>query len=217
MMSRSARCVRPLSSRSRMFASSSLKYSNTDEVEEETETDLSDVKIVNNDIYFSCDVTADTALQLTMAVKEVTKKNQIMSINFGIDPPPVNIYINSDGGEVHSALSVFDQIRNNPVDVTTIISGNAQSAATIISLSGHNRQITANSYMLIHNISSSFWGKMHEFEDEMKNMSKLTANLKKIYKDNTSITKAKLNTILTKDLLIDSKECLRLGLVDEII
>ena len=31
-------------------------------------------------------------------------------------------------------------------------------------------------------------------------MSKLTANLKKIYKDNTSITKAKLNTILTKDL-----------------
>ena len=52
---------------------------------------------------------------------------------------------------------------------------------------------------------------------EMKNMSKLTANLKKIYKDNTSITKTKLNTILTKDLLMDSKECLRLGLVNEII
>ena len=45
MMSRSARCVRPLSSRSRMFAASSLKYSHTDETEEETETDLSDVKL----------------------------------------------------------------------------------------------------------------------------------------------------------------------------
>ena len=58
---------------------------------------------------------------------------------------------------------------------------------------------------------------MHEFEDEMKNMSKLTANLKSIYKDNSSITRAKLNTLLSKDLLMDAKECLKLGLVDEII
>ena len=170
-MSRTSRCARPLSSRNKMFASSSLKFiNNSEETEEEPESDLSDVKIVNNDIYFSCDVTADTSLQLIMAVKEVTKKNQIMSINFGIEPPPINLYINSDGGEVHSALSVFDNIQSNPVQVNTIISGNAQSAATIISLAGHNRQIMSNSYMLIHNISSAFWGKMHEFEDEMKSI-----------------------------------------------
>lgn len=218
MMSRTSRYTRPKSSRAKMFTASSLKFTNSgEETEDDSECDLSDVKIVDNDIYFSCDVTADTSLQLTMAVREVTKKNQIMSINYGVDPPPVNIYINSDGGEVHSALSVFDSIQANPVQVNTIISGNAQSAATIISLAGHHRKISSNSYMLIHNISSTFWGKMHEFEDEMKNMSKLTANLKTIYKNNSDLTRAKLNTLLSKDLLMDAKECLKLGLVDEII
>lgn len=197
----------------------SIKYlGNNDTETEEDESDIeNNVKVVNNSIFFYTAVNTVSILNTITILSKMIKECQMIGIALGIDPPPITIYINSEGGEVHSALSLFDFIRSSPVKIITVITGNASSAATIISLSGHERKITVNSYMLIHNISSSFWGKMHEFEDEMKNMSKLTANLKKIYKDNTSITKTKLNTILTKDLLMDSKECLRLGLVDEII
>ena len=58
---------------------------------------------------------------------------------------------------------------------------------------------------------------MHEFEDEMKNMSKLTCCLKKIYKENTNITRAKLDSLLSKDLIMDASQCQKMGLVDEII
>ena len=206
-----------------MFRNSRLSQSkrshkyNGDDTEEEEETEFTEVKVVNNDIYFYCDVTAETCLELIMAIREISKKSKIMAINFGIEPPPVNIYINSDGGEVHSALSVFDTIMGNDVEVNTIISGNAQSAATIISLAGHKRKITKNSYMLIHNISSGFWGKMHEFEDEMKNMAKLTLNLKRIYKENTAINKTQLENLLKNDLLLDAKTCIKYGLVDELV
>ena len=71
--------------------------------------------------------------------------------------------------------------------------------------------------MLIHNISSSFWGKMHEFEDEMKNMAKLTSNLKSIYRENSKLNKKTIESLLKKDLLIDAKTCLKYGLVDEIV
>ena len=185
-------------SRSRYSSSRSQKYTDNtkgkkmlsirceDDVEEEIDSgEYSEVFVKDNNIYFYTAVEPNTALELIMAIRDLTKKNQILSISYNIPPPTINIYINSEGGEVHSALSVFDTIRQNIVPINTIISGNASSAATIISLAGHTREITSNSYMLIHNISSGFWGKMHEFEDELKNMAKLTSNLKKIYKENT--------------------------------
>ena len=194
-------------------------YSNTyinEESDNEDRDDYSEIKIVDNNIYFFTDVNRDTILELTLAIKEVTKHLQIMNIKYNIEIPYINIYINSEGGEVHAALSVFDVIQNNPIEIKTIITGNACSAATIISLAGHQRTITENSYMLIHNISSSFWGKMHEFEDEMKNLAKLTTNLKRIYKKHSSINQTQLNSLLKKDILIDSKTCLKYGMVDMI-
>ena len=92
----------------------------------------------------------------------------------------------------------------------------AASAATIISVAGHRRFITGNSHMLIHQISSSFWGKMNEFEDEMQNLSLLTKYIMKIYKDNTNLTVKKMKDIFKKDLWMPADECLKMGLVDEI-
>ena len=183
---------------------------------EEDNEDYSEVTVVDNNIYFFTDVNCNSILELTLAIKEVTQKMQIHQIKFNVEPPPITLYINSDGGEVHSALSVFDTITDNPVEIITVISGNACSAATIISLAGHTRYITPNSYMLIHNISSAFWGKMHEFEDEMKNLAKLTSNLKRIYKSSTKLTKPQLDNLLKKDLLLDAKTCVKYGMVDAI-
>jgi ATP-dependent protease ClpP protease subunit len=195
---------------------SSNKYKMT-ELEDEDLEETCNVRVQDNNIYFFCPVTSETILELTVNIDILSKELQKFAIQYDIEPPPINIYINSEGGEVHAALSVFDTIKNNKVYINTIISGNASSAATIIALAGSKRKITNNSYMLIHNISSVFWGKMHEFEDEMKNMNKLTSNLKRIYKDYGSITKKQLDDLLKKDLLLDSKTCLKYGFVDEIV
>ena len=82
---------------------------------------------------------------------------------------------------------------------------------------GKTRQITQNSYMLIHNISSGFWGKMHEFEDEIKNLKLLTKDIRKMYTQYTNIKTKQLDQLLKKDLLLHAKICLSYGLVDEII
>ena len=71
--------------------------------------------------------------------------------------------------------------------------------------------------MLIHQISGGFWGKMNEFEDEMKNMKLTMKIVKKLYKEYGNIPEVNLDTILKKDIWWNSKKCLKLGLVDEII
>jgi ATP-dependent protease ClpP protease subunit len=200
-------------------AKASSKYRNDDEEDNEDDVEASeynDILVQDNNIYFYTEVTPKSALELIIAITDLTKQMRILAITHNIPAPTIMIHINSEGGEVHSALSVFDTIKRNPTPIKTIISGNASSAATIISLAGHERVISQNSYMLIHNISSGVWGKMHEFEDVMKNMSKLTTNLKKIYKENTTITNIQLENLLKKDLLLDAKTCVKYGLVDAI-
>lgn len=184
--------------------------------EESDELDIGSelVKIIDNAIYFYAEVDSESILALITSIRNLTNENLILSIKLDIKPPPIKLYINSDGGELHSALAAFDVIKQNKVPIYTIITGTACSAATIISLAGHTRKITKNSYMLIHNISSEFWGKMHEFEDEMKNMEMLTDNIKTIYKQNSNINQKRLDKLLKKDLLMDADTCLKLKLVD---
>ena len=150
------------------------------ESDENSDYEEENIKVINNDIYFYSDVTNESILELTIAIKKLTNELLIKNISYNVEIP-INLHINSDGGDVYAVLSIINLMENNKIDINTIIEGKACSAATILSLFGTNKYITRNSYMLIHNISSDFWGKMHEIEDEMKNLILLTKDVKKIY------------------------------------
>lgn len=175
-----------------------------------------EIKVINNDIYFYCDITTATILNLTHIIRTLTNKLLHLNINYNINLN-INLHINSDGGEVYAVLSILHLIENNKIDIHTIVEGRACSSATILSLFGKKRYITKNSYMLIHNISSGFWGKMHEIEDEMKNLGLLTRDIKKMYRTYSNITTKNLDNLLKKDLLLTANVCLKHGLIDAII
>ena len=193
-----------------------FKFKMEEGEEEEEEVVESEVKVLNNNIYFYCEVSKETIIDLNYHLEDLSNKLMIMSIQNGIDPIPIKLHIQSDGGEVFSAFSAVDTIKNCKVPVHTYIEGCAASAATIISVAGHRRFITKNSHMLIHQISSGFWGKMNEIEDEMKNLALITKYVMNIYKENTNLTLKQMKEIFKKDLWMPSDECLKMGLVDEI-
>ena len=191
------------------------KYVLEEEGEEE-DIESEEIKVIDNHIYFYCDVTMLSILNLTESIKTLTKKLLQMNIEYDTNLE-IFLHINSGGGDVFAILSIIHLIENNKIDINTIIEGQACSAATILSMVGKKRSITQHSYMLIHNISSGFWGKMHEIEDEMKNLTLLTKDLRKMYRNYTNITTKQLDTLLKKDLLLNAKICLSYGLVDDII
>ena len=192
-----------------------FKMAETDDEDEDYEE--ANVKVLNNNIYFYCEVSKESILDLNYNIEELSNKLMILSIQNGIDPIPIKIHIQSDGGEVFSAFSAVDTIKNCKVPVHTYIEGCAASAATIISVAGHKRYITKNSHMLIHQISSSFWGKMNEFEDEMKNLNLLTKYVTNIYKQDTKLSVKQMKEMFKKDLWMPAEECFKMGLVDEIM
>jgi ATP-dependent protease ClpP protease subunit len=186
------------------------------EGDEGDEREEREIKVIDNHIYFYSDVSIKSILELTEIIKKLTKELLMLNIQFNTNVE-IYIHINSGGGDVFAVLSCIHLIENNKININTIVEGQSCSAATILAMVGKTRKITQNSYMLIHNISSGFWGKMHEFEDEMKNLTLLTKDIRKMYNKYTTIKAKQLDQLLKKDLLLNAKTCVSYGLVDEII
>ena len=73
--------------------------------------------------------------------------------------------------------------------------------------------------MLVHQLSSGFWGKMEEIKDEFMNLKKLMKTLTKVYREYTTIeetSETTLKELLKRDLWLSANECLKNGMVDVI-
>ena len=178
------------------------------------------VTVRENHIYYYGGVTTGNCLKLNLAIQDVSRKLSLVRVDMGVDNLKIFLHINSFGGSVFAALSSIDTIMNCDYPIVSIIEGAAASAATLMSVVCHERVIRPNAYMLIHQMSSGFWGKMEEIKDEFINLKKLSKKLKKIYKEHTKLnnktSEVKLNEILKRDLWWDSDECIKYGLVDRI-
>jgi ATP-dependent protease ClpP protease subunit len=111
----------------------------------------------------------------------------------------------------------MDTILRCKVPVYTYVDGFAASAATFLTIVGNKRFISRHSYMLIHQLTSNFWGKYSEFQDAKQNLDLMMDTIKNVYKKYTKVPVRKLNEILKHDLMWDAETCLKYGLVDEII
>ena len=184
---------------------------------DDTKTEYGILQDINNDIYFYSPITQRSCFELKNKINELDMKSTIMHIQYKIDPPPIHLHIQSNGGSLFHTLYIVDLIKNLNTPVYTYVDGFAASAATLISVVGKKRFITKNSLMLVHQLSGSDSGKFDELEDQMTNMKVLMSAIKMIYLNNTDINPLQLNTLLKKDLWLNSEICLLYGLVDEII
>ena len=175
------------------------------------------IAVHENKIYFYANVNRESVVELNKKVGEIESKSLTLGNNLDISPPLIKILINSGGGSITAGISSMDTILRCKVPVETYVDGFCASAATFISVVGKKRYMSRNSYMLIHQLSSSLWGKYSEIEDEKKNLDLMMETIKNVYKEYTKVPMKKLDEILRHDLLWDANTCLKYMLIDEII
>ena len=170
-------------------------------------------------IFFSGNICRESADDLFI---EIVKVNSLIStINDenkqrGISINYIDLYINSSGGSLMDSFVIGDFISNSMYPINTCVQ-NAASGATIISNSGKKRFIQKNGLMLIHQLSSSSKGNYRELRDDFYNNTLFMDKIKKFYSEKTTMSNEKIEELLTKDIWLDAKTCLELGLVDKII
>jgi len=176
------------------------------------------IEVDENKIYFYSEVGESQALELNKIIRHLDLEMEFLARRLGLsEPPPIKIFIHSPGGSFFSALSIVDTIKSCKSPIHTYIDGFAASAATMISVVAKKRFATKNAFMLIHQQRMMWEGKHADFIDEIENQKHVTDTIRKIYLDHTKMKPKELDSILKRELHMPSDECLRLGLIDEII
>ena len=175
------------------------------------------ISVHENKIYYYSNVNRESAVELNKKIGELESKSLTMSKTLDIDTPSIKVLINSGGGSITAGISSMDTILRCKVPVETYVDGFCASAATFLSVVGEKRFMSRNSYMLIHQLSTNFWGKYSEFEDEKQNLDLMMETIKNVYREYTEVPMKKIDEILKHDLMWDAETCKTLGLVDEIV
>lgn len=174
------------------------------------------VKIIGNEILFYGDIDSENALVFVEKFKkleiELLKKKAEL---IGYDPQ-IRLHIMSGGGDIFSGLNMMNVIECSRVKVVTIAQGSCCSAATFVLLGGSERRIGRNAYVLIHQISTEFWGNFQDLKTELKSTEKFMKMLKKMYLTKTRIPEKKFKKLMKKDLYLSPDKCLKYKIVDAV-
>jgi ATP-dependent protease ClpP protease subunit len=173
------------------------------------------VERIDNSIYFYDEVNRKSVLKLMICLKETTNEIQKKLYDTG-GSGIIYLHICSFGGSVFEGFAAMDVVKSNPIPVTTVIEGVVCSAATFMALGGAQVTMRPSAHMLIHQMSSCFWGKYDDFNDEKQTLDKLMNVLRKMYSKHTSIPGDILADMFRRDIYIDFDECLKWKVIDSV-
>jgi ATP-dependent Clp protease, protease subunit len=171
-----------------------------------------------NKIYFSDEINTKSINSLCRLIEQKNQEYLALASSGYIkysEPAPIILFIDSVGGSCTSGFRAIDMIKNSKVPIYTVVSGLAASSASQISVSGKKRFMTANGYMLLHQVRiSGFEGKYVDVEDEYGNLSEIMEKTHAIYKNNCKLSNEQLDDMLKREKLLNLKQCIEYGLVD---
>ena len=144
---------------------------------------------------------------------------QLLHLDSVAPGEPIQMYINSPGGEVYAGLGVLDTMQFVQSPVQTICVGMAASMASVLLAAGEKgqRHILPNSVVMIHQPSSGVRGQQTEIQiiaDETKRIRDL---INKLLADYTGKELADIDRDTERDNYLTADEALAYGLVDKII
>lgn len=82
-----------------------------------------------------------------------------------IGPRPIEVQINSPGGDMFEGIAIYNVLREHPQPITVKIMGMAASAASVIAMAGDEILIGAASFIMVHNCWVVAVGNRHDMQE----------------------------------------------------
>lgn len=144
---------------------------------------------------------------------------QLLLLDSQSKEQPINIFINSPGGEVYAGLAIYDIMQYISAPVYTNCVGIAMSMGSVILMAGESghRSALPNSRIMIHAGSAGFRGNTPDLEVQAQEVLALRDVLEGIYAKHTGHSKKKLRRDMERDNFMSPEQALEYKLIDEII
>lgn len=129
---------------------------------------------------------------------------------------PLNIYINSYGGEVFEGFAIYNMLKRYSGYKTVYVDGIAASIASVIAMCGDKIVMNEASMMMIHNASGVCIGNAEEMQKVVNALEQMNEVIRDVYIARTGLSNEKLEELMNNETFMSAKDCVELGFADEI-
>jgi ATP-dependent Clp protease, protease subunit len=144
---------------------------------------------------------------------------QLLFLNQEDREAPINMYINSPGGQVYAGLAIYDamQMISNPI--STVAVGVTASFGTVLLAAGAKGQRYALPHATIHlhQPLGGAQGQVTDIEIQAKEFLRLRTNLNDILAGHTGQPLEVIERDTERDFWMDAKAAVDYGLVDQVL
>lgn len=133
-----------------------------------------------------------------------------------VGPGPLNVEINSPGGNIWDGLAIYNMLRGRQAPVTTKVVGVAASIASIIALAGDTVEIADAALMMIHDPSGLAAGTSEDMRKMADALDQHAAILAGVYEKKTGKTASAIRAAMKAETWFTSAEAIDFGLADSI-
>jgi ATP-dependent protease ClpP protease subunit len=173
--------------------------------------EFQEVERTDNRIYFYCDVSAASAMELLKALRAADQEMTAAENRYGVRHRslPIYLHVMSDGGEAFSGLMLADRLANYPRRLVGSIDGYAASAATLIALACHHRVMNSLGMILVHQGTTWIGGTHQQLADHKRMSDNMLEGLITFY-----LRAARGR--LARESWLTASEAREMGFIDEI-
>jgi ATP-dependent Clp protease protease subunit len=131
----------------------------------------------------------------------------------------INLYINSPGGDLTTLFAMYDTMQYIKPDVSTIVMGQAASAAAVLSLAGTKgkRYALPHARILLHQPHGGAEGQAVDIEIQAKEMVRNRELMNEIIAKHTGQPIERVSKDTDRDFILTAEQAVEYGAVDEII
>ena len=145
---------------------------------------------------------------------------QLLLLDSQSHEEPINLFINSPGGEVYAGMAIYDVMQYIRAPVHTNCVGIAMSMGSVILMAGEpgHRVALPNSRIMIHAGSAGFpRASLPDLEIMAREYNNIREQMVGIYERHTGQSAARIRQDLERDYFLSPEEAREYGLIDSIV
>lgn len=146
---------------------------------------------------------------------EATSPNDVLEAIDQAKGEPLEVYINSGGGEVFAGSEIYAALRGYKGKVNIHVVGFAASAASVIACAGKS-DIVPTAMVMVHNVSAAARGDYHIMDKESEILQKANKAIAAAYMAKTGMAEQEALEMMDNETWLTAQEAVDRGLIDEI-
>lgn len=129
----------------------------------------------------------------------------------------LDLRINSPGGFVHDGFTIYNALKQSPLEINVYIDGLAASAAAFIAMSGNKIYMPKSAELMIHNAWGMVIGDAEDMKKEAAHLESLNSMIMDIFVERTGKDKAAISSMMNSETWMSGEKAVELGFADELL